>query len=284
MTFFGVLKPSWAPDPDTNQGVVAKIATVDRNVERTAARATLCPTARQSGNTGAVVFVQYQASGFKNGHLRVRCSIFDADLHTPLRPAAAARLSRSRACKSAEARGPEKRGLDMAAACGFSDVATRTTDDRGVRPLWISIPPSRSNIRVRVEIYDHHDFMLAYADSPTFRSGVLSSPVVAAATKPQESAIAHVALRSLPQPQRREVYVAAVAVLRAGSASARHRWASVDVRPYPQYGAVRAHTMLVHRRSRGGWHAIPTSGVAPCRVPVEIVAALGLVPRRCPAK
>jgi hypothetical protein len=272
--------PSLLPDPDTNRSVSASIAAVDRNVTRTAARAESCPTAEADGDVGAVVYVKYDAKGFKNGHLRVRCSIFDTDLQKRLAPSPAALLSSRTACTSEQAKNAKD---TKTVACGFADVKTRTTDDRAVEPLWVSIPASRANLRIRVAIYDDNDVMLGYADSPTFRSGVLSSPEVRTASAGEELAITHVVLQTLSRTSRQRSYVAAVAILRKGSALNRGRWASVEVRPYPQYAKAGHRIMLLHHRTHGAWHVIAAAKTA-CRVPQDIVAAVGLVAGRCSAK
>jgi hypothetical protein len=270
--------PGARPEQHNNQSATASIATVDRNVSHLDGRATNCPTSTVQGDVGAAVYLKYKADGFKNGKLRVRCSIYDADLHTPLSPAVAAVKSKGADCKQAKANDRP----DRVDACGYVVIPTSTTADRAVMPLWVALPASRNNIRVRVAIFtdDDHNTMLAYADSPTFHAGVLSSPQVRAASAEQEKTISHVARRNMSSTARRTTYVAAVAVLRSGSALARGNWAAVDILPYPEYPKTRRHTMLLHRRSGGTWAVIPRS--RGCLVPREIVASLGLAALKCP--
>jgi hypothetical protein len=160
-------------------------------------------------------------------------------------------------------------------------IPTDTTDERAVKPLWVAIPASRANIRVRVAVYtSDDDTMLAYADSPTFRSGVLSSPQVRTASRAEEETIVHDARASLSSQARHATYVAAVAILRSGAAFARGKWAAADVRPFPSFPNAHRRTLLLHRQAVTYWKVIPPANG--CDVPREIVASLGLAARACP--
>jgi len=267
------LYPDLRPEQRNNRVAVASIATVDRNVSQRAGRATACPTSASAKKLGAVVYLKYKAKGFKNGTLRLRCSIFDADLHTPLSPTVPTRRSADPHCRTAAPRG-------HADACGYVSIPTDTTDERAVKPLWVTIPGGRANIRVRVAIYtSDDDTMLAYADSPTFRSGVFSSPQVRQATMIQERIIGHFAMKHLPRDERGGSYVAGVAILRAGAAFARDQWAAADVRPFPSFTEGHQRTMLLHRKTADRWKVIPPSNR--CGVPREVLDLLGLPRARC---
>lgn len=268
--------PDLRPEQRNNRLAVASITTVDRNVSRFAGRATACPTSTRPVELGAVVYLKYKAKGFKNGRLRLRCSVFDADLHTPLSPTVPAQKATDPRCRAASTQ-------DRAAACGYVSVPTDTTDERAVKPLWVTIPPSRVNIRVRVAIYtSDDDTMLAYADSPTFRPGIFSSPLVRQATSTEEHRIGHFALKHLPRDERGGSYVAAVAILRGGAAFARNHWASADVRPFPSFKDGHQRIVLLHRRTAKYWKPIPRS--ARCDVPREVLELLGLPRARCTLK